>query len=489
MIANELHGTTLESFWATLSFILAVVITQPIYTSFSDVLGRTTPLYVSFLLFVVGSVVFAIARNMIILIVGRIVQGLGAGGLDVLGEIIVADITNLKERPLYLGLFAIPMAGGGILGPILGAFFSEFAGWRWIGWVNLPIAAVGFLLSFFFLRLKPIDQSFHVKLQRLDWVGMFLFAVGSTAFALPLSWAGAMYPWSSWKTIVPLVAGSIVLVGFGLYESKPAEPVFPYRIFQNRTALVTLIGAFIHGMVLYSVLLYAPLFFQAVFLETPLKSAISLLPLSVSTVAFSILSAVAVEVTRQYRWGIIFSWILTACGVGLWALWRHHSFLPAKSGFQIIAGMGIGTIFSILVIPMQASVQHVDDTGLAVGILVSFRLFGGLIGLAISSAVFNNVFEHRIASLGILPEPVATLKDAREAIGFIPALRSVDLQLEMMALILKAYRESMGAIFLTMAGLGAVGFLTSLFVKEITLDKEDLGRQRLETSSELVGSQ
>ena len=489
MIANELHGTTVESFWASLSFILAVVITQPIYTSFSDVLGRSTPLYVSFLLFIVGSIVFAIARNMTILIVGRIIQGLGAGGLDVLNEIILTDITNLKERPLYLGLFAIPMAGGGILGPILGAVFSEFSSWRWIGWVNLPIAAVGFLLSFLFLRLKPIDHSFRVKLQRLDWVGMLLFAVGSTAFALPLSWAGAMYPWSSWRTIVPLVAGSIVLVGFGLYESKPAEPVFPYRIFQNRTALVTLIGAFIHGMVLYSVLLYAPLFFQAVFLETPIESVISLLPLSVSTVAFSILSAVAVEVTRQYRWGIVFGWILTACGVCLWAFWHQYSSLSAKSSFQVIAGMGIGTLFSLLVIPMQASVQHVDDTGLAVGILVSFRLFGGLIGLAISSAVFNNVFEHHITSLGILPESVAILKDAREAIGFIPALRSVDLQPEMMALILRTYRESMKAIFLIMAGLGVVGFLTSLFTKNISLEKEDLGRQRLEALSELVGSQ
>lgn len=79
---------------------------------------------------------------------------------------------------------------------------------------------------------------------------MLLFAVGSTLFALPLSWAGAMYPWSSWRTIVPLVIAVVVLVAFAIYEARTAEPVFPYRIFRSRTAQVTLIGGFIHGMVL-----------------------------------------------------------------------------------------------------------------------------------------------------------------------------------------------------------------------------------------------
>lgn len=460
-----------------------MVITQPIYTSVSDVLGRKIPLYVSFLLFFIGSIVFAAASSMNIVILGRVFQGLGAGGLDVLGEIIVADITNLKERPLYLGVFAIPMAGGGILGPIVGALFSEFVGWRWIGWVNLPLAVIGFLLAFFFLRLRPIDQSFRLKLRRLDWLGMSLFAIGTTSLALPLSWAGALFPWSSWRTIVPLVVGVVVLVVFGAYESKPTEPIFPYRIFHSATAIVTLAGAFIHGMILYSVLLYAPLFFQAVCLERPLQSAVTLLPLSITIVAFSIISAVAIEYIRRYRWEIWLSWILMACGVGLWDLLRQSSSAAAISSFQVIAGMGIGTLFSILVIPMQASVQSVDDTGLAVGILVSFRLFGALVGLATSSTIFNNVFQQQINSVGPLPKSVAVLQNANEAIGFIPALRTLDLQPEMMAYILEAYRTSMAAVFITLAVLSALGFLASLFTKEITLEKEDLGRQRFEPSS------
>lgn len=482
-ITQDLHGTTLEAFWTSLSFILAIVITQPIYITISDVLGRKIPLYAAFLFFFVGSIVFGVAKNMPVLIVGRMLQGLGGGGLDVLSEIILTDITSLKERPLFLGLYALPMAGGGVCGPLIGAAFSEFVDWRWIGWINLPIIAVGVLLAFFFLHLRPIDSSFRSKLRRLDWIGMLLFTIGSTTFALPLSWAGAMYPWSSWKTILPLIIGAVFLLVFAIYESKPADPVFPYRIFNNRTAVVTLIGAAAHGAVLYSILLYTPLFFQAVMLETSFKSAVSVLPSSTCIVAFSIFGVISVELLRQYRWGVIANGLLMTLGVGLWALWRNNSSRALLYGLQVIAAIGVGTLFTLLNIPMTASVQQADDMGVAAGILVSFRLFGALIGLAICSSVFNNVFEQRIASIGTLPPSIELLKDVREAISFIPTLRVIDLQPRILEHVIEAYRVSMMAVFLTLAGIGAVGFFASLFTRELTIEREDLGRQQFEKSS------
>ena len=460
-----------------------MVVTQPIYITVSDALGRKLPLYVAFLLFFVGSIVFGVAHKMPVLIVGRILQGLGGGGLDVLSEIILADITSLKERPLYLGLYALPMAGGGVCGPIIGAAFSEFVNWRWIGWINLPIVAVGFLLAFFFLHLRPIDSSFQSKLRSLDWTGMLLFMIGSTTFALPISWAGAMYPWSSWKTILPLIIGSIILMVLGFYESRPTNPLFPYRLLRSRTATVTLVGAASHGAVLYSILVYVPLFFQAVTLETPFRSAVSVLPTSTCIVAFSIIGVLIVEKVRRYRWGVIGNSLLMTLGVGLWSLWGESSPRSLLYGLQVIAAIGVGTLFTILTIPMTASVQNVDDMGIAAGVLVSFRLFGALLGLATCATVFNNVFEHRIASISALPTSVEALKDVREAIGFIPALRSIDVQPEMLHQILEAYRVSMMAIFLTLTGIGTIGFLASLLVKELTLEREDLGRQQFEKSS------
>ena len=418
-----------------------------------------------------------------VLIVSRILQGLGGGGLDVLGEVILADITTLQERPLYLGLFAIPMAGGGTCGPVIGAAFSQFVSWRWIGWVNLPLVIIGLMLAFFFLHQLPIDRSFQSKLRRLDWLGMTLFTIGSTTLALPLSWAGSMYPWSSWRTILLLIIGAATLVIFGIHERKPAEPIFPYRIFRSRTAAVTLVGAAIHGLLLYSILLYAPLFFQAVLLETPLQSAIHVLPAGVTIVGFSVISAVFVQVIRGYWWVIVTNWVLAACGVGLWALWHPSSSSALKYSLQVIAGVGIGTLFTVLTIPMQASVEHVNDMGLAAGILVSFRVFGGLLGLAICSTIFNSVFAQRIASLGPLPSEVDVLKDVREAIAFIPSLRTLDQQLPILPQVIETYRVALKAVFLTLAGFGAIGLFTSFLTKELTLEKHDLGRQRLDKSA------
>ena len=448
----------------------------------SDVLGRKIPLYAAFILFFVGSVLFGVAKTMPVFIVGRILQGLGGGGLDVLSEIILADITSLKERPLYLGLYALPMAGGGVCGPIIGAAFSEFVDWRWIGWINLPIVVVGIVLAFFFLHLRPVDASFGSKLRRLDWIGISLFTIGGTMFALPLSWAGGMYPWSSWRTILPLIIGAIILAVFGIYESKPAEPMLPYRIFRNRTAVVTLVGSAAHGAVLYSIMSYTPLFFQAVMLETPFRSAVSVLPTSACVVGFSIIGVVTVEIVRRYRWGVIVNSLLMTLGVGLWALWRNSSSKALLYGVQVIAAIGVGTLFTILTIPMTASVQNVNDMGIAAGILVSFRLFGALIGLSICSTVFDNVFEQRIASIGTLPPSVEILKDVREAIGFIPALRSTDLEPMVLKQVVEAYRVSMMAVFLTLAGIGAVGFFASLFTRELTIEREELGRQQFEKS-------
>ena len=442
------------------------------------------PLYSTFVWFIAGSIIFATAQSMSMLIVGRVLQGVGAGGLDVLSEIILVDMTTLQERPLYLAIFAIPLAGGAILGPIMGALFSQYAGWRWLGWVNLPISALNLALIVTFMRLKPIKSALNEKLRRLDWIGMILFAIGSTSFASPLSWAGMMYPWKSWQTLLPLFVGLGIIVVFGLYENgrlgaAPAEPIFPMRIFNNSTAAVTLVNSFCHGAVIYAGIFYMPLMFQAVFLEAPLRSAVSMLPLCCTSVGFSIIAGVAVDKWRKYRWGIIVSWVMSAIGCGLMALWKLDSSLAVTSGIQVLIGIGVGPCFVLLVLPIQASLVNVNDSGIAAGMLVCFRLFGALVSLAICSTVFSSVFMGHITSLGQLPESVAILKDVREAIGFIPSLRVVEISPIMMTGTVDAYRKAMVAVFMMLAGFALVGFMTSFFVKEISIESDELGRQQM----------
>ncbi|KAF1852049.1 MFS general substrate transporter [Cucurbitaria berberidis CBS 394.84] len=483
-IVYELDGTTLEGFWASISFLLAVVIVQPLYTNISNVMGRMMPLYTSYFFFIAGSIVFALSRNMTTLIAGRVLEGLGAGGLDVLNEIILADITTLKERPMYLGYFAIPMLGGTVLGPILGGVFSQYVTWRWIGWINLPLSAIGLVLSIFFLKLKAIDQPMREKMRRLDWGGIVLFTTGCTLFASPVAWAGAMFPWSSYKTLVPLILGAVLLVAFAFYERRPIEPVFPYRMFSDRTAALTLFASFLHGIGNYSITLYIPLFFQAIYLEEPLAAAVLTLPVCFLAIATAVLAAVAVEVLRKYRLVILVSWIFMAVGAGILTLLGPSSTLAEKESFQVVLGIGIGAFWSVLNLPLQASMQNADDMGLAAGILCSFRLFGGLIGLSMSSTIFNTIFINKIKALGPLPGELAALSDIREAVGFVPLLRNIEKSVEVLDSVIDAYRISIFGVFWMIAGTSGVGFFISWFIEDKPLEGEELGKQHFETKKQ-----
>ncbi|KAI0395661.1 hypothetical protein F5Y17DRAFT_474186 [Xylariaceae sp. FL0594] len=192
-VSDELYGTTLVFFWANVSFMLGVL-------------------------------VVATARTMAVVVAGRLIQGLGAGGLDVLQDVLLADIKTLKERPL--------LSTGDD------------------GWINLPVIGLCFLFAFFSLNLKPIPMGFFDKCRQLDRIDIALFASGSTAFSLPLSWAGSLYPWSSWRTILPLVIGPVLLCAFALYERYPKRAMMPYRLFSNITANAALVTGFIHGLIL-----------------------------------------------------------------------------------------------------------------------------------------------------------------------------------------------------------------------------------------------
>lgn len=459
-----------------------MVVTQPLYAAVSDVFGRKPPLYVAFLLFIAGSLVFALARTMTTIIAGRVLQGLGAGGLNVLCDIIVADMTTLQERSFYLGLTAIPIALGSIPGTSVGAVFSTYVDWRWIGWVNLPLLSVAFPLVFFFLRLKPLDATLQSKLARLDWVGLALLTVGATAFVTPLSWAGTLFPWGSWRTLLPLLVGLAVLVVFAVYESRPEAPIVPHRLFRSRTAVMALIGAFIHGMTLYSLLQYLPFFYQSVLLETVIQSAVTLLPASSTSCISAGLSVLALSSSARggYRLRIRACWILATLGSGCFALLETDSSRSMRLGIPVMWAAGIGGLIQLLMLPIQASVQSVDDIGAAVSLLLSVRYVGGLVGVAIGATVFSSTFGAAMVSVHDLPDSLAILKDANNAIGFIPTLRTLDLPPEVMAPILQAYLEAMRAVFYTMTGFGAVGFFSSVFMEVLSLDKMETGRQRFE---------
>jgi hypothetical protein len=401
--------------------------------------------------------------------------------------IILSDITTLKERAMYIGLLGLPVAAGSTAGPLVGAGLTQDVTWRWIGWINLPFAGVALGLAVFFLHLRPLDGNLVTRLGRLDWIGMLLYAMGATAFTLPLSWGDALYAWSSWRTILPLIIGSVVLGVFAIYERKAKHldetGVLPYRVFGNATAVASIVTGLIHGLLMYTVLLYLPLFFQAVFLEAPVRAAISILPACCLNVAACIAAPIIIETTRRYRVLLWFAWALSVLMLGLWCRVGRESSRAELYVLQSIMGIGVGVVFTGTQSPMQASVRRVDDTGLAIGLLVSSRLFGALLGLSIAATAFTSVFAQKIADVGELPQALKALEDSGRAIEYIPILRTLNLPLEELDSVIAAYERTFQVVWIILTCFAGVGFLVSLFIKELTLEKEEVGRQAFDHPS------
>lgn len=465
----------MQSFWAGISFLLTSVLFQPIHTILSDIVGRKPVLYVCILFFGLGAIVFGAAKNMTVLIVGRALQGIGGGGLEALVEIILTDMTTLKERPLWLGLLGFVWAAGSVSGPIVGGAFSQYVSWRWIAWINLPLIAVSMVLIPPFLRLQTLTQPLKAKLKTLDWMGILLFLAGMTSFTLAITWGGALYSWKSWKTLLPLILGILLLIAFIAWEGYTTqEPMIPYRLFNNRTSAFSLLGAFLHGIIVFGVLFYLPIYFEGVIGDSPLRAAVEALALALPVTAFAIIAALAIDVVRRYTWSIWIGWITTTAGMGVMYLLNTTSGQAARVGYQILAGVGLGMLYPSLGIPLQAAVE-LDDSGLAMGTFVFLRQTGAVIGLALGAAVFSNSFTSALPKL--LPPGLEALRSGNAAVTLMKDLRHLDLDAATLRPILDTYSKALGWVWVAMVVVGGLGFLTTLAIRDITLENEDRGKQ------------
>jgi hypothetical protein len=368
------------------------------------------------------------------------------------------------------------------MGPFVGTLFATYASWRWIGWINLPFLGTGALLLFFFLRLRPVPLGATLvsNLKRLDWIGMPLVIIGTTAFCVPLSWAGSLFSWASWQTLVPLFLGAATLVCFAVYEARPSMPIIPHRLFQTKTGNMALMGGFIHGMVLISLLQYLPLFYQAVGLETAIASAVYLLPTVIISVVVTVVSMMLVPFFGGYVWLLRLSWVITGLGTGLLALFGVGSPPSMLYGLPILWGQGVA-LLRLTMLPVQASVKRVDDEGLATANFLTIRQFGALVGLAISAPIFNTVFSKSLAGVAVpLTGALTPLNDASNAVNFIGEMRSLQVSPTTLNHVSQVYLDAFRAVFYAMTGLGGVGFLTSIFLDEIELKREARGAQRFE---------
>ena len=252
-------------------------------------------------LFELGSLVCALAPSSTALIIGRAVAGLGGSGIMAGALVIIAHSVPLRTRPIFLGAMGGMFGIASVCGPLLGGAFTDRLTWRWCFYINLPFGAITVLtIALFFKspRRPAVDElAFLVRINKIDWLGVFFFIPSVVSLLLALQWGGSLYPWGSGRIVGLFVTFGVLGIIFGAVQfQRKDEAIVPLRIIGQRSVLAAAWYAFFNGAAFLIVIYYTPLWHQAVRQVSAVESGIRLLPMIVGMVIMVMMSGGLVTV-------------------------------------------------------------------------------------------------------------------------------------------------------------------------------------------------
>ncbi|WP_297004363.1 MDR family MFS transporter [uncultured Corynebacterium sp.] len=384
-VVGELGGTDQQS-WVITSFLLAQTIGLPIYGKLGDQMGRKPLFIFALFMYLIGSLVGALAPNIWVIIVARAIQGIGGGGMMVLSQAIIADVVPARQRGKYMGLMGAVFGLSSVLGPLLGGLFTDGPGWRWALWFNIPIALIAIAIAVFALHIPKRGEG-----ARLDVWGTLFMAGFSTCLILFITWGGKDYPWGS-ATIIGLIIATVVCaVLFVFAESRAAAPIIPLELFRNRNFVLCSTAGVVIGIVMLGALAYMPTYIQMVHGMTPTKAGLMMIPMVLGLLPTSIVVGVVVSRTGSYKWYPVIGMVVVAVGLFLLGGLETHDGLVHLGLVLYVFGFGIGMAMQILVLMVQNSFP-VSMVGTATASNNFFRQ----IGMSVGSAVVGSVFTSRL---------------------------------------------------------------------------------------------
>jgi EmrB/QacA subfamily drug resistance transporter len=422
-IVRDLGGLT-DISWVVTAYVLATAVSTPLWGKLGDLYGRKQAYLTSVAVFLVGSALSGVAHSMTELIVFRIFQGLGAGGIGASAFALIGTLVPPRERGRYAGMTATVMAVGSIGGPLLGGFVTSHLGWRWAFYLNLPLGVVAIVWCYVMLRLPATRSK-----ARIDWAGIILLTVTISAVVLAATWAGSTYPWGSWQILTLAAISLASLAAFIASQRRAAEPVLPLRIFtaNYRLAAVMTVAA---GANLFGASLYLPLFQQTVQGASAANSGLLLLPMLIPVVLVSQVAGKIMSATGRYKIFPVLGTAFSVTGMFLLSTMDVDTSRFVSCCYMVLVGLGVGLQFQMTTAIAQNSVE-LRDMGAASAGITLVRSLGGSIGVA----VFGSLFTQAIQSHAGLGAIAAGTHD----------------------------------IFLVAAGVSVLAFVAALFVREVPL--------------------
>ncbi|MFJ2762661.1 MDR family MFS transporter [Streptomyces prasinus] len=463
-IITELGGGQSAYTWVVTAALLSMTASTPLWGKLADLVSKKTLVQTALVIFVVGSVVAGMSQNTGMLITARVIQGLGAGGLTALAQIIMAAMISPRERGRYSGYLGATFAVATVGGPLVGGVITDtsWLGWRWCLYVGVPFALIALLVLQKTLKLPETRRKVKV-----DWAGAFFITAAVSLLLIWVTFADDKFAWVSWQTYA-MVGGALLLTLVFLFvETKAAEPIIPLRLFRNRTITLASVASLFVGIAMFAGTIYFSQFFQLARNESPTMSGVLTIPMIGGLFVSSTVSGLIITRTGKWKSWLVAGAALLTAALGLLSSIRYDTPYWHIGLFMMIMGLGTGMMMQNLVLCTQNQVDP-SDLGAASSVVTFFRSLGGAVGVSVLGSVMstriNHYAEDTIGSLSP-QEQAAAARSAGS--GELP---DMDLLPDGIRTWLEsAYGHGIADIFLYVTPVAFLAFLVTLFIKEVPL--------------------
>ena len=466
-IVTDLHGSQTGYTWVVVATLLAMTATTPIWGKLADIFSKKLLVQSALVIFSAGSLVAAFAPSMGVLIGGRVIQGLGVGGLTALVQVVIASMVSPRERGRYSGYIGAVFATATVGGPLIGGLVVDSPlGWRGCFFVGLPFAVAAFVVLQRTLHLPVVRRDVSI-----DYLGATLIVGGVSILLVWVSLAGSQFDWVS-PTSALLVVVGLAVIAFAVYvEARLAkDPIIPLRLFKDRTTTLATAASVMIGVAMFGATVYLSQYFQLARGMSPTQAGLMSVAMVGGLLVSSIVSGRVISATGVWKRWLVGGLVLVVIGFSLLGTIDADTPLIRVGLFMALVGVGLGATMQNLVLAVQNNTR-LEDMGAASSVVSFFRSMGGSIGVSVLGAVLS-------------AQVATTVREGLSAMGQrstghrsseIPDLASLPAPVR--DLYEHAFGTAVGHIFLVCVPFAILALVCVLFIKEVplrtTVDSDD----------------
>ncbi|MBW6438903.1 MFS transporter [Actinoplanes hulinensis] len=466
-IIADLNGSQSVYTWIVTAELLAMTATVPLWGKMADLYSKKLLIQLSLGLFVAGSLIAGLTPNVEILLVSRVIQGIGAGGMSALAMIVMAAMIPPRELGRYSGLFGAVFGVATIAGPLIGGVLvdTSWLGWRWCFLIGVPFSLIAIAL---------LQKTLHLPVSRrqvsIDWLGALLITAGVSTLLIWSTLAGDRFDWASWQTGAMVAGGLVVLALAVLVESRAKEPIIPLGIFRHRTVTLAIVASVLVGVAMFGGTVFLSQYFQVSLGKSPTVAGLMGLPMVFGLLVSSTVAGGLITKFGKWKIYLVAGSIVMTAGMLLLSTIGAHTGVPVISAFMAVLGIGVGLLMQNLVLAAQNDVPAAE-LGATTSALTFFRSMGGSIGVSALGAVLT----HRVTTL--FTEKFGA---AASGGGEVPDLETLPPQVK--AVTAEIYGTATADLFLVGAPIAFLAVIAVLFIKEKPLSTLS-GDERLKQES------